>query len=50
MGIRTYCYVHYINQGGGIPYIVCTPSCDHGQNKSQLDIFSIVNSQATMSL
>ena len=44
MGIHTYCYVYYVNQGGGIPLqSVCTPSCDHSQNKSQLEIFSIVH-------
>ena len=30
--------------------IVCTLSCDRGQSKSQLEIFPIVKSQATLSL
>ena len=42
MGIRTYCYVYYVNQGGGIPLQSVLQAVT--TVKSQLEIFSIVNS------
>ena len=49
MGIHTYCYVYYINQGGGIP-LQSVLQAVTTVKISQLEIFSIVNSQATISL
>ena len=52
MDIRTYYYVYYVNQGGGIPLqsVLQAATVVKIKVNSQLEIFSIVNSQATISL